>query len=129
MGVDEMKRCVSYFSEIEWWVDGRFLFLKRGDCVVKIEAQPNIIADHVCYKPRIIYPDMTKFEVFDQIMKTFGFQGMFTSSEEVIFFGEGADLHIVCKTEKVVKYTDDGGCFIVYRPKFVLEIVQQIKTS
>jgi hypothetical protein len=105
-----------------WWTDGRFLFLKHEDYdfEVKIEALPEIIADYIHFKLIVVYPDLTKFETYEKIRKIFGFQTVITSGEKVIFIGEEVDLHIMCRTEKVVKYMDDGGCFIVYQPKFVL---------
>jgi hypothetical protein len=95
---------------------------------VKFETQPRIIANDIRFNLRMVSPDLTEemspseaFEKINSVVKAFGFKNILGLEDEVVFWGEKADLHIVCRSEKVVKQTDDG-YFIVYQPKFALEL-------
>jgi hypothetical protein len=121
---NDSTQTVARIPGIECLQRGRFLILRRGDGEVKFEAQPEISADGVEFRLHIVLPDSVSVpEALEKIAKAFGFQNMFHSGRnEVTFVGEGVDLYVVCRSEKVVKQTDDG-YFITYHPKFALEFV------
>jgi hypothetical protein len=126
---DGMAGGMLQVPEIEWQCDGRFLLLKRGNYEIKFEALPRIDGKDVKFYPRIVLPEPDT-EAWGreliQIAKAFGFENIISFEDEVLFFGKNVDLHITCKTENCVRFTDDGGCFIVYQPKFVLEYIHHI---
>jgi|YelNatPaOPRAMG01_1025707.scaffolds.fasta_scaffold107013_2 hypothetical protein len=114
--------------EIRWWCEGRFLFLECRGYKIKLEARPQISAEGVHFDLYMVSPDLREetspseaFETLKEIREAFGFQYILSMGKEVVLVGEKADLHVICRSEKVVKQTDDG-YFIVYRPKFALEL-------
>jgi len=113
---------ITRVPEIEYLQEGRFLLLRRGGSEIKFEAQPEIVADGVKFRLRMVSPDEAQSKTNEEIAKAFGFQSMYLAEEKAVFVGEKADLHIVCRVERAVRQTDDG-YIIAYLPRFALEFV------